>query len=67
MIPRPLIIALLLCAEAARALLRNKMRTALTALSITIGIAAVVWVVALGKAGAQRAEEQRSGPSSCSS
>jgi putative ABC transport system permease protein len=33
-------------------------RTALTALSITIGIAAVVWVVALGKAGAQRSEEQ---------
>jgi putative ABC transport system permease protein len=41
-----------------RALLRNKVRTALTALSITIGIAAVVWVVALGKAGAQRSEEQ---------
>jgi putative ABC transport system permease protein len=58
MIPRPLIIALILCAEAARALLRNKVRTALTALSITIGIAAVVWVVAIGKAGAQRTEEQ---------
>ena len=58
MIPRSLIIALILCAEAARALLRNKVRTALTALSITIGIAAVVWVVALGKAGAQRTEEQ---------
>ncbi len=58
MISRPLIIAFILCGEAARALLRNKVRTALTALSITIGIAAVVWVVALGKAGAQRAEEQ---------
>jgi putative ABC transport system permease protein len=58
MLPRPLVIALILCAEAARALLRNKVRTALTALSITIGIAAVVWVVALGKAGAQRAEDQ---------
>ncbi len=54
----PLVIAFILCGEAARALLRNKVRTALTALSITIGIAAVVWVVALGKAGAQRAEEQ---------
>jgi putative ABC transport system permease protein len=44
--------------EAVRAIARNKTRSALTALGITVGIAAVVCVVAIGSAGAQRAEEQ---------
>src|SRR6185295_19353502 len=48
----------LLCGEAVRALLRHGVRSTLSALSIAIGIAAVVWVVAIGKAGAERAEEQ---------
>jgi putative ABC transport system permease protein len=48
----------LLVGEAVRALARHKGRTALTAFSITIGITAVVWVVAIGRAGAARAEEQ---------
>jgi putative ABC transport system permease protein len=44
--------------EAVRALSRNKMRSTLSAIGITIGIAAVVCVVALGTAGSQRAEQQ---------
>jgi putative ABC transport system permease protein len=44
--------------EAARALGRSKLRSALTAIGITIGIAAVVCVVAIGRAGAVRSEEQ---------
>lgn len=40
------------------ALLRNKMRSALTVLGITIGIAAVICVVAIGKAGQARVEQQ---------
>lgn len=44
--------------EAIRALRRNKLRSALSAIGITIGIAAVVCVVAIGRAGSQRAEEQ---------
>ena len=44
--------------QALRALAQRKGRTALTAFSIAIGIAAVVWVVAIGKAGARRAEAQ---------
>ncbi len=43
---------------ALRALGRNKMRSALTALGITIGIAAVVCVMAIGRAGAELAEAQ---------
>jgi putative ABC transport system permease protein len=43
--------------EAGRALLRHSLRSALTTLGIAIGIAAVVLVVALGQAGAARAEE----------
>jgi putative ABC transport system permease protein len=39
-------------------LLRNKMRSALTVLGITIGIAAVICVVAIGKAGQARVEQQ---------
>jgi putative ABC transport system permease protein len=43
--------------EAVRALGRNKLRSVLAALSITIGIGAVVSVVAIGRAGSRRAEE----------
>ncbi len=42
--------------EAVRALARHKTRSALTTLGITIGIAAVVLVVAIGKAGSDRAQ-----------
>ncbi len=42
--------------EAVRSLLRHKLRSALTTLGITIGIAAVVLVVAIGQAGKERAE-----------
>lgn len=44
--------------EAVRSLCRNKMRSALSAIGITVGIAAVVCVVAIGTAGSQRAEQQ---------
>src|SRR5579863_1726318 len=40
------------------ALLRNKLRSILTVLGITIGIAAVICVVAIGKAGQTRVEQQ---------
>ena len=40
------------------ALMRNKMRSILTVLGITIGIAAVICVVAIGKAGQARVEQQ---------
>jgi len=40
------------------ALTRNKMRSMLTVLGITIGIAAVICVVAIGKAGQARVEQQ---------
>ena len=40
------------------ALVRNKMRSVLTVLGITIGIAAVICVVAIGKAGQSRVEAQ---------
>lgn len=43
--------------EAIRALSRNKLRSALSAIGITIGIGAVVCVVAIGTAGSQRAKE----------
>lgn len=45
-------------ASALGALLRNKMRSLLTVLGITIGIAAVICVVAIGKAGQTRVEQQ---------
>jgi len=48
----------LLIREAIRALTRNKTRSALSAIGITIGISAVVCVVAIGTAGSLRAEEQ---------
>ena len=40
------------------ALLRNKLRSVLTVLGITIGIAAVICVVAIGKAGQAQVEQQ---------
>ena len=43
------------CVEALRALARHKLRTALTTLGITIGVAAVIWAVAIGEGGAARA------------
>jgi putative ABC transport system permease protein len=48
----------LLGREALRALSRNRLRSALSAIGITIGIAAVVCVVAIGTAGSRRAEQQ---------
>jgi ABC-type antimicrobial peptide transport system permease subunit len=39
-------------------LLRNKIRSLLTVLGITIGIAAVICVVAIGNAGQTRVEQQ---------
>jgi putative ABC transport system permease protein len=48
----------LFCTEALRALGRNKLRSALAGLAIMIGIAAVVCVIAIGRAGSRRAEEQ---------
>jgi hypothetical protein len=53
--------------EALRALSRNKLRSALSVIGITIGIAAVVCVVAIGAAGSQRAEEQLRATTSCGS
>src|SRR5260370_18877656 len=44
--------------SALRALLRNKLRSLLTVLGITIGVAAVISVVAIGKAGQGRVEQQ---------
>jgi putative ABC transport system permease protein len=52
------IIARVFMVEAFRALGRHKVRSALTTLGITIGIAAVVWVVAIGQAGSERTEAQ---------
>jgi putative ABC transport system permease protein len=45
------------CVEALRALARHKLRTALTTLGITIGVAAVIWAVAIGEGGAARARQ----------
>src|SRR5512141_1386253 len=44
--------------QAWRVLQRNRMRSALTILGITIGIAAVICVVAIGQAGSRQYEEQ---------
>jgi putative ABC transport system permease protein len=49
-----------LAAASLRALLRNKLRSSLTVLGITIGIAAVICVVAIGKAGQSRVEQHLS-------
>lgn len=42
--------------QAGRALVRNKGRSSLTAIGVAIAVAAVVWVVALGREGASRAQ-----------
>ena len=47
-----------LLGSAAVSLVRNKLRSSLTVLGITIGIAAVICVVAIGKAGQARVEQQ---------
>jgi hypothetical protein len=44
--------------EGLRAIWRNKLRSSLTALGITVGIGAVVCVVAIGTAGSQHAEAE---------
>ena len=44
--------------ESIRALSRNRLRSFLSAIGITIGIGAVVCVVAIGTAGSERAKEQ---------
>ncbi|HEY2744601.1 MAG TPA: ABC transporter permease [Polyangia bacterium] len=48
----------LFCREAVRALLRHKLRSALTTLGIMIGIAAVVLVVAVGQAGSTQVQSE---------
>jgi putative ABC transport system permease protein len=57
-VDRLALIAALACREAVRSLGRNKLRSALAALAIMIGISAVVCVIAIGQAGSRRAEEQ---------
>jgi putative ABC transport system permease protein len=44
--------------EALKTLLRNKLRSTLTVLGVTIGIGAVICVVAIGTAGSEQAQEQ---------
>jgi putative ABC transport system permease protein len=44
--------------EALRALFRNKMRSTLTVLGITIGIGAVICVIAIGQAGSEQVQKQ---------
>jgi putative ABC transport system permease protein len=53
-----LIAASLFGRESLRSIRRTKLRSSLCALGITIGIAAVVSVVAIGRAGSARSEEQ---------
>jgi putative ABC transport system permease protein len=55
------ILAFVLFGQAARALARHKGRSALTTLGITIAIAAVSWVVALGRESAARYADLLSG------
>lgn len=50
-------LSLVLFGQALRALARHPGRTMLTATGIAIGVAAVVWVVALGREGARRATD----------
>lgn len=44
--------------EAPRALARYRVRTLLSALGIMIGVASVIWVIAIGQAGTARVEEE---------
>jgi len=48
-------LAVVLVVQAIRSLARHKGRTVLSAIGIAIAVAAVVWVVALGRAGEERA------------
>lgn len=50
--------ASLFCVEAIQALARHKLRTGLTALGVMIGVAAVLWAVAIGRAGTELTEAQ---------
>jgi putative ABC transport system permease protein len=50
------VLARLFLVESVRALSRYKLRTALTALGSMVGVAAVIWVVAIGRAGTDVAE-----------
>jgi hypothetical protein len=50
-------VVLEVCGQALRALFRHKTRALLDAIGIAIGIAATVWVVAIGRAGTSRAKE----------
>jgi putative ABC transport system permease protein len=59
MVPRPVLARLfarLFVVESVRALSRYKLRTTLTALGSMVGVAAVIWVVAIGRAGTAVAE-----------
>src|SRR3954454_507873 len=55
MMDRTKLLSNLFVREAVRTLLRHKLRSALTALGITMGVAAVVLIVAVGQAGSARA------------
>jgi putative ABC transport system permease protein len=44
--------------QAVRGVARHKTRSALSALGITVGVASVAWVIAIGEAGASEAEAQ---------
>ncbi len=48
----------LVAVEAPRALLRHRTRTLLAALGIMIGVAAVIWVVAIGEEGTARSKDE---------
>jgi putative ABC transport system permease protein len=48
--------ARLLTIEALRALARNKLRSGLAILGVIVAVATVIWVVAIGRAGRERAE-----------
>jgi len=52
------VLARLFVLESARALSRYKLRTTLTALGSMVGVAAVIWVVAIGRAGTAVAEAE---------
>ncbi len=58
MVDRVRLCARLFFTEAVRALGRHKGRTILTAVGVMIGVATVIWVVAVGEAGSTRAEDE---------
>src|ERR1700690_773676 len=47
------VVTRLFCVESVSGLSRYALRTALTALGSTVGVAAVIWVVAIGRAGTE--------------